>query len=35
MDAKLLKIPIAKQVAAFFELDFESIIWMKDPHYRT
>lgn len=35
MDAKLLKTAIAKQVAEFFELDFESVIWMKDPHYKT
>lgn len=35
MDAKLFKTLIAKQIAAFFELDFDSIIWMKDPHYKT
>lgn len=35
MDAKLLKKPIAKQVVAFFELDFDSVIWMKAPHYKT
>lgn len=35
MDAKLLKTAIAKQVAAFFELNFDSIIWLKDPHYKT
>jgi len=35
MDAKLLKTAIAKQVAEFFKLDFELVIWMKDPHYKT
>ena len=35
MDAKLFKTMIAKQVAEFFELDFDSVIWMKDPHYKT
>lgn len=35
MDARLLKTRIAKQVAAFFELDFDSVHWMKDPHYKT
>lgn len=35
MEAKLLKTAIAKQVAEFFELDFELVIWMKDPHYKT
>lgn len=33
MDAKLFKTAIAKQVAEFLEL--ESVIWMKDPHYKT
>jgi len=35
MDAKLLKTNIAKKVADFFELDFDCIIWKKDPHYKT
>lgn len=35
MDAKLLKTDIAKHIAEFFELDFESVVWMKDPHYKT
>lgn len=35
MDAKLLKMNIAKKVADFFELDFDCIIWKKDPHYKT
>lgn len=35
MDAKLLKTHIAKKVADFFELDFDCIIWKKDPHYKT
>lgn len=35
INAKLLKIKIAKQVAEFFELDFETVVWKKDPHYKT
>lgn len=35
MDAKLLKTNIAKKVADFFELNFECVIWQKDPHYKT
>ena len=35
MDATLLKTYIAKKVADFFELDFDCIIWKKDPHYKT
>lgn len=35
MDSKLFKKSIAKKIAEFFELDFDQIIWKKDPHYRT
>jgi hypothetical protein len=35
MDAKLLKNNIARKVADFFELNFECVIWKKDPHYKT
>ena len=35
MDAKLLKKSIAQQIATFFELHFDDVIWQKDPHYKT
>lgn len=35
VDAKLLKTRIAKQIVEFFELDFDCVIWKKDPHYKT
>ena len=35
MDAKLFKKSIAKQIAEFFELNFDEVIWKKDPHYKT
>lgn len=35
MDAKLFKQCIAHQITDFFQLDFESVVWKKDPHYRT
>lgn len=35
MDAKLFKKNIAKQIAEFFELNFDDVIWQKDPHYKT
>lgn len=35
MDAKLFKKSIAKQIAEFFRLDFNEVIWKKDPHYKT
>lgn len=35
MDTKLFKKQVAIQIADFFELDFESIVWKKDPHYKT
>ncbi|OTG83032.1 hypothetical protein [Acinetobacter sp. ANC 4648] len=35
MDAKLFKKRIAKQIAVFFELNFDDVIWQKDPHYKT
>lgn len=35
MDAKLFKKSIAKQISEFFNLDFDSVLWMKDPHYKT
>jgi len=35
MDAKLFKKSIAKQIAEFFELNFDDVIWQKDPHYKT
>lgn len=35
MDAKLFKKNIAQQIATFFELHFDDIIWKKDPHYKT
>lgn len=35
MDTKLLKKHIAKQVAEFFNLDIEAVIWQKDLHYQT
>lgn len=35
MDARLFKKPIAIDIATFFELDFNSVVWKKDPHYQT
>ena len=35
MDAKLFKKSIARKVATYFELNFDCIIWKKDPHYKT
>lgn len=35
MDAKRFKKSIAKQIAIFFELNFDDVIWKKDPHYKT
>lgn len=35
MNAKLLKKSIAQQIATFFELYFDDVIWQKDPHYKT
>ena len=35
MDAKLFKKSIAKQITEFFELNFDDVIWQKDPHYKT
>ncbi|MNE34630.1 hypothetical protein D3C80_1283600 [compost metagenome] len=35
MDAKLFKKSIPKQIAEFFELNFDDVIWQKDPHYKT
>ena len=35
MDAKLFKKQIAIQIVEFFELDFEAVVWKKDPHYKT
>ena len=35
IDAKLFKKSIAKQIAVFFELNFDDVIWQKDPHYKS
>lgn len=35
MDSSLFKKTIAKQIALFFDLDFEQVVWKKDTHYRT
>lgn len=35
MEAKLFKKSIAKQIAVFFKLNFDDVIWQKDPHYKS
>ncbi len=35
MDAKLFKKRIAQQIAVFFELNFDDVIWKKDLHYQS
>ena len=35
LDAKRFKKSIAKQIAVFFELNFDDVIWQRDPHYKT
>lgn len=35
MDTKLFKKHIAKQIAVFFQLNFDEVVWKKDPYYKS
>ena len=34
MDAKLFKKGVIKQIIEFLRLDFDEVIWKKDPRYK-